>query len=371
MMRNTQRILFAVLLAATTQSTSVVVHGISVETEAPVGESVCLVCDSNANCSSYANYSICLQGQCTSDRGLFGLGCKCSGNEECASARCDGVFRKTCVARKPPGALCNQNSDCTSELCNSLFLCANIQEVSEVLPTANSTATTIGSTQNQNESSATTLMPTFSLEELASCITCSNETECGSGHYCVDNVCTHLAGVVPPMCELCVNHRDCMEGYYCSGDGRIGRTGRRCHAKKQSGEKCTQGDECRSDHCNFLFQCAGEIPGQVSDHKVRGDAFEDGETVGGMLIWGFIILAVLVFGVSSCVFCRRDGFQRTFGRLQYLRNPLPQQESNESGPIVQASETMKPELCDARLQSSCSGCPESATSSVSSSANNE
>lgn len=353
-----QRILTALLLVVTLPL--ITANGIA--TEAPMGDSVCLVCSSNADCSTYAEFSICLRGQCTSDRGLFGQGCKCRGDDECATARCDGVFQQTCRSRKENGGICNQNSDCKSDRCNSLFLCADPVVSDGDSDTVNtvpedSAEVDSGGVEAPNNSAAEEV-PAFTLEDLISCKDCEEDTECGEG-FCVDYLCTDPTGVHPPFCVQCVSDDECVENYYCNADGLLGQTGRKCQAKKRNGEGCNRRDECRSNHCNILWKCESTIPDHQRNRVPTTDAFGDGPSLAGIMIWFCVAFAVFLFGFGSFVFCRKDGIRRTFGRRHAADKTAVGTIANTDaveGVVVDSTENSKSEICQVCENDDCAGC---------------
>ena len=336
----------------------------SIATEAPMGDSVCLVCSSNADCSSYADYSICLRGQCTSDRGLFGQGCKCQGNDECATARCDGVFQQTCRQRKDNGGICNQNSDCKSDRCNNLFLCAepvaNIggSDTTDTVPEDSTETSSEEGRISNNTDSAVEEAPEFTLEDLISCKDCEDDAECGEG-FCVDKMCTDPTGAHPPFCVQCISHDECTENYYCNADLLLGQTGRKCQAKKRNGEGCNRRDECRSNHCNILWKCESTVPDHKRNPVLDTDVFGDGPSLASIMIWFCVAFAVFLFGFGSFVFCRKDGFRKTFGRRKAEDKKAAATVANTDavdGVLVDSTENSRSEVCQICEKDDCAGC---------------
>lgn len=283
----------------------------------PPSLATCHYCQDDSDCQIVmTNSSTCVSGQCANEDGLFGLGCTCRGEGDCASGLCGGFIRSTCQELKDIGQFCSKDNDCKSGSCSKLKVCAAPNPTTASLPIFQNPAASPSDDALQNTAeNPDAEIPAENLEtadddNLSGCILCGEDDSlCGDG-ICLRGLCTDANHQFPPKCITCQSNADCGENYYCEKPGALGRTTRKCRLKRPDGAKCARNERCSSGHCSVLFRCESEGTTATS-------GISKASALSGLKVWGSVIGATC--GVCICLIVIVFENKRKVSSLESIR----------------------------------------------------
>jgi hypothetical protein len=79
----------------------------------------CMACNEDSDCAGEE----CVLFRCSGETGKMDDNCRCLGNSDCNSGRCEGLFPPVCKAKLGGNSRCSEDSDCQSNRCSWQFRC--------------------------------------------------------------------------------------------------------------------------------------------------------------------------------------------------------------------------------------------------------